>query len=70
MAAWGTQEVVRFSRGDEPLKKDVVKLGFAPDNLRWTPDGKILVAGQNTMPNPSGGFPRFRGWTVVKLDPE
>jgi hypothetical protein len=70
VAAWGTQEVVRFSRGDGPLKKDVVKIGFAPDNLRWAPDGKLLVAGQNMTPNPSGGFPRFKGWTVVKLDPE
>jgi hypothetical protein len=70
VAAWGTQEVVRFSRGEGPLKKDVVKIGFAPDNLRWAPDGKLLVAGQNVTPNPSGGFPRFKGWTVVKLDPE
>jgi sugar lactone lactonase YvrE len=37
VAAWGTQEVVRFSRGDGSLKKDVVKIGFAPDNLRWAP---------------------------------
>ncbi len=70
VAAWGAQEVVRFSRGDGPLKKDVVKVGFCPDNLRWAPDGKILVAGQNMTPNPAGGFPRFKGWTVVKLDPE
>lgn len=70
VAAWGTQEVVRFSRGAGPPKKDVVKVGFAPDNLRWAPDGKLLVAGQNITPNPSGGFPRFRGWTVVKMDPE
>ena len=47
-----------------------MKVGFAPDNLRWAPDGQILVAGQNITPNPSGGFPRFKGWTVVKLDPE
>jgi DNA-binding beta-propeller fold protein YncE len=70
VAAWGSQEVVRFSRGSRTLKKDVVKVGFAPDNLRWAPDGKLLVAGQNMTPNPSGGFPNFKGWTVVKMDPE
>jgi hypothetical protein len=70
VAAWSSQEVVRFARGKIPIQKEVVKVGFAPDNLRWAPDGRLLVAGQNTTPNPSGGFPRFKGWTAVKLDPE
>jgi hypothetical protein len=70
VASWGSQEVVRFSRGSGSPKKDVVKVGFAPDNLRWAPDGKLLIAGQNMIPKPSGGFPNFRGWTVVKMDPE
>jgi len=70
VSAWGSQEVVRFSHGKGSLKKDVVKIGFCPDNLRWAPDGKLLIAGQNTMPGGQGGFPRFKGWTVVKLDPE
>jgi hypothetical protein len=60
VASWGGKELVRFSREGSPLKKDVVKVAFSPDNLRWAPDGKILVAGQNEG---------FKGWTVVKLDP-
>jgi hypothetical protein len=68
VAAWGSQEFVRFSHGTGPLRKDVVKLGFCPDNLRWAPDGKLLVAGQNTVPGSQGGFPRFKGWTVGKFD--
>ena len=70
VAAWGSQEFVRFSRGSGPLQKNVVKLGFLPDNIRWAPDGKLLIAGQNSTPSPTGGMPRFKGWTVVKLDPE
>jgi hypothetical protein len=70
VAAWGSQEFVRFSHDNGPLKKEAVKLGFCPDNLRWAPDGKLLAAGQNTIPGPAGRFPAFKGWTVVKIDPE
>jgi hypothetical protein len=70
VAAWGSQEVARFSRGTGPLKKDVVKIGFCPDNLRWAQDGKLLVAGQNATQISPGSFPSFKGWTVVKLDPD
>ncbi len=71
VAAWGSQELVRYSRGTGPLRKDVVKLGFCPDNLRWTADRKLIIAGQNTVPGVSDrGFPKFKGWTVVKLDPD
>lgn len=70
VAAWGSQEVVRFSRGTGPLKKDVVKVGFCPDNIRWSPDGKLLIAGQNAALGSPGRFPAFKGWTVIKLDPD
>jgi sugar lactone lactonase YvrE len=61
VAAWGSQEIVRFSNIDGAIKKTAIKVNFSPDNLHWGPDGKILVAGQN-----SG----FKGWTIAKLDPE
>jgi hypothetical protein len=70
VAAWGTQELVRFVLGKGGIQKDAVKLDFMPDNLRWAPDGTILVAGQNRTANPKGGFAAFKGWTVVKLDPK
>jgi hypothetical protein len=69
VAAWGTQELVRFSRGEKILKKDVIKVDFSPDNLRWAPDGQILVAGQNGYISTAGGVDAFKGWTVAKLDP-
>ncbi len=68
VAAWGTQELVRFSRINDAVQKTVIKLDFSPDNLRWAPDGTILIAGQNSAPVAKSGFP-FKGWTVAKLDP-
>jgi len=70
VAAWGTQELVRFSLRNGTVGKDVVKVDFSPDNLRWAPDGNILVAGQNPSPDSKSGVPGFKGWTVIKLDPE
>jgi DNA-binding beta-propeller fold protein YncE len=69
VAAWGSQELVRFSHIDSTVQKAVVKVDFWPDNLRWAPDGTILVTGQNAADGTSGGFAGFKGWTVAKLDP-
>lgn len=68
--AWGAQQVVRFSRGAGKRQKDVVDVGFSPDNVRWAPDGTLLIAGQNGTPGPKGGIPNFKGWTVIKMNPE
>jgi sugar lactone lactonase YvrE len=70
VAAWGTQELVRFTQRNGFLKKDSVKVDFSPDNLRWAPDGKILVAGQIRDTNAAGGMFGFKGWIVAKLDPQ
>jgi SMP-30/Gluconolactonase/LRE-like region len=48
VAAWGNKSVVRLSRGGGgPAKRDMLTAGFLVDNLRWAPDGQLLVAGQN-----------------------
>ncbi len=70
VAAWGAQELVRFSLGQGPIQKTVVKLDFMPDNLRWAPDGTILIAGQNRTASSKGGFAAFKGWTVARLNPK
>jgi hypothetical protein len=44
---WGSQNVLRVSRGVTPVKRDKVKLDFHPDNLRWQSDGSLLAAGQH-----------------------
>jgi hypothetical protein len=47
VAAWGSKAVVRLARGGGAAKRDVLPAGFLVDNLRWAPDGKLIVAGQN-----------------------
>lgn len=46
VAQWGNKSLMRLSRGPGPAKRDVLDLGFRVDNLRWAPDGTLLVAGQ------------------------
>ncbi|HKJ74115.1 MAG TPA: SMP-30/gluconolactonase/LRE family protein [Alphaproteobacteria bacterium] len=70
VAAWGSHEIVRFRRGTDEREKKTVKVGFSPDNMQWAPDGSILVAGQDSTPNPEAPAPDFAGWTVLKLNPE
>jgi hypothetical protein len=50
-----------------------VKLDFMPDNLRWAPDGRLLVAGQRASTGAAadcGPTPCPAGWVVLKVDPQ
>src|SRR5262249_34892658 len=47
IAVWGTQKLLRVSRGQTPIKKDLVSLDFHPDNLRWQSDGSLVAGGQH-----------------------
>src|SRR6266852_7768276 len=62
IGGWGSQSVIRLSRGQTPVKKDTVGLGFRVDNLRWAPDGALLAAGQ-------GGTAPSQTSNVVRVDP-
>jgi len=46
IGGWGAESLVRLSRGQDPVAKDAVPVGFHIDNVRWSPDGSLLVAGQ------------------------
>jgi len=59
LAAWGSQSFLRLSRGQTPVKRDTVPLGFRVDNIRFAPDGSILGAGQGQQTT-----------NVVRVDPE
>jgi hypothetical protein len=59
VAAWGSQSLLRLSRGQTPVKRDAVPLGFRVDNIRFAPDGSILAAGQGQQTT-----------NVVRVDPE
>ena len=45
VAGYGSQSVIRLSRGQSPVKKDTVEVGFNIDNVHWAPDGTLLAAG-------------------------
>ena len=58
--AWGSQSFYRMRLGQ--TKRDTVKLGFRADNVRWAPDGSLLVVGQ-------GGAGQMQTTNIVKIDP-
>lgn len=44
---WPARKMMRLSRGQTPVKKDVVDVPFHPDNMRWQSDGTLLSAGHD-----------------------
>jgi hypothetical protein len=63
VAAWGSQSFFRMSRGQSPVKRDDITLGFRVDNIRWAPDGSIFATGQ-------GGMAPMQTSNIVKINPE
>jgi len=61
VAAFGSQEIVRFDRHASPVSKRTVRVPIRPDNIHWDGYGKLLTAG----PKPDGA-----GWEVLEVDPE
>ena len=45
IGGWGTQSLIRLSRGQTPVQIEAVNVGFHIDNVRWSPDGSLLAAG-------------------------
>jgi hypothetical protein len=62
VGGWGSQSVIRLSRGQVPAKRDSVTVGFRVDNIRWAPDGTLLAAGQ-------GGIAPMQTSNVTRVDP-
>jgi hypothetical protein len=46
IGGWGSQSVIRLSRGQTPVRRESVPAGFRVDNVRMMADGSILAAGQ------------------------
>lgn len=70
---WAARRIWRLDGQGRPLAK--VETNFLPDNLRWTDDGHLLLAGQSDRPEAVFGCVA-RGdrcplaFRVVRLDPE
>jgi hypothetical protein len=62
IGGWGSQSVIRLSRGQTPAKRESVTVGFRVDNVRWAPDGSLLAAGQ-------GGVAPAQTSNVARVDP-
>jgi hypothetical protein len=48
IAGWAEEKLTRLSRGQTPIQKDVVQLGFRPDNVRMSADGAVIRAAGHT----------------------
>jgi hypothetical protein len=69
--SYGTREIYRVplpGHGNDKGERSSVKVDFNPDNLRWTPTGKIFVTGQFITNPPHLDAPL--GWATVVLDPQ
>jgi DNA-binding beta-propeller fold protein YncE len=74
VAAFGSREIVRFDRNSKPMARQSVQIGITPDNLRWTPNGKLYTVGGNFLPPAESAEcaspPCSTGWSVYEIDPE
>ena len=55
IGGWGSESLIRLSRGQTPVQRDEVAVGFHIDNVRWAPDGTLLAAGQYNAPGANVG---------------
>lgn len=75
VAQWGNRSFMRLSRGTNPPARQVIELGFRVDNVRWAPDGMLLVAGQGdggaSAAGRAAGAPAINASTSVigRIDP-
>ena len=48
IAGWAEEKLTRLSRGRTPVEKEVIQLGFRPDNVRMALDGSVIYAAGHT----------------------
>ena len=48
IAGWAEEKVTRVSRGRAPVQRDMIALGFRPDNIRFSADWSVLFAAGHT----------------------
>ncbi len=69
IAGWAEQKLTRLSRGQTPVQKEVIDLGFRPDNLRMSLDGSVIfAAGHGNIQNPRA--PLEETSNIATIDPE
>ena len=74
VAGWAEEKLTRLSRGQTPVKKDVIALGFRPDNVRMSEDGSVMFAAGHTdkdgrsITDPRA--PLTESSNVARIDPQ
>ncbi|MEE2638691.1 MAG: hypothetical protein VYE68_15825 [Acidobacteriota bacterium] len=69
VAGWAEEKLTRLSRGRIPVQKDVIDLGFRPDNLRMSLDGAVIfAAGHGNIQTPRA--PLEESSNVAVIDPD
>lgn len=48
VSAWFGRTLTKLSRHQEKVQLETIDLDFLPDNIRWSDDGNLLVAGHGT----------------------
>lgn len=69
VAGWGSQELLRVARNGAAAERRTVALGFWPDNIKWTRNGQLLIAGQVRTVAPDRASAPPAGWRIVTVDP-
>jgi hypothetical protein len=70
VTAFGTREILRFSRKKIPITLERVKIDITPDNIRWGDDGMLYTVGNNYVPPEECPDPPCRtGWSVYRVHP-
>ncbi len=74
IAGWREEKLTRVSLDQTPVQRDVVQLGFRPDNLRMSLDGSVLFAAGHTDKNGQSIVeprePLLETSNVSTIDPE
>lgn len=73
VAAWGAKSLLSLQWREGVLERKAVALNFLPDNLRWAPDGILLITGQRRdvakLFEPCRPEPCRIGWAIARFDP-
>ena len=71
VAAYGSQELIRFDRRATPMARRTVSLPIRPDNVHWATNGTLLTAGPNYVPPAvCSGAGCATGWSVLEVNAE
>ena len=77
VAEWGARKVVRLRiEGAGSRTRTEIQINGSPDNLTWTPAGRLLVAAQEATPSEVLGCGAIQGggcdvyYSVTEIDPE